>query len=94
MPNRDVAWSLAKFLVINDWRTTFLRVLGKVYTNQLPLGERVMYEHIAVPTDKLNQRWDFRIWIGEIPMVEEYIILKENRIEKAMLLHRVPRRSS
>ena len=56
-PIRHTAWSLTKFPVKNDRRIALLRVLGKAYTSQvLPFGERVMYEHTAVPTGNLNQR--------------------------------------
>ena len=57
--------------------TALLRVSGKAYTSQLPFGERVMYEHTAVPTDNLNQRWGHGIWIGEAPMTHECIIPSE-----------------
>ena len=56
-PIRHAAWSLTKFQVKNDRRNALLRVSGKAYTSQLPFGERVMYEHTAVPTDNLNQTW-------------------------------------
>ena len=62
---------------------------GKAYTSQLPFGERVMYEHTAVPTGNLNQRWSHGIWIGEAPMTDECIIPTENGIQKAKSLHRV-----
>ena len=88
-PIRHTAWSMAKFPVKNDGRTAHLRVSGKAYTSQLPFGERVMYEHTAVPTDNLNQRWDHGIWIGEAPMTDECIIPSENVVQKAKSLHRV-----
>ena len=56
-----------------------MRVSGKLYTSQLPLGERVMYE----PIDNLNQRWSHEIW-----MTDECFILTENGIQKATSLHR------
>ena len=56
-PIRHTAWSLTKFPVKNDRRIALLRVLWKAYTSQvLPFGERVMYEHTAVPSGNLNQR--------------------------------------
>ena len=88
-PIRHTARSLAKFPVKNDGRTALSRVSGKAYTSQLSFGERVMYEHTAVPTDNLNQRWDHGIWIGEAPMTDECIILTENGIQKVRSLHRV-----
>ena len=48
-----------------------------------------MYEHTAVPTDNLNQRWGHGIWIGEAPMADECIVLTENGVQKAKSLHRV-----
>ena len=48
-----------------------------------------MYEHTAVPTDNLNQRWAHGIWIGEAPMTDECIVLTENGVQKAKSLHRV-----
>ena len=60
-----------------------MRVSGKAYTSELPFGEREMYEHTAVPTDILNQRWDHGIWIGDAPMTDECIILTESGILKA-----------
>ena len=48
-----------------------------------------MYEHTAVPTDKLNQRWGHGIWIGEAPMTDECIVLTENGVQKAKSLHHV-----
>ena len=86
---RHAAWSLTKFQVKNDRRTALLRVSGKAYTSQLPFGERVMYEHTAVPSGNLNHRWGHGIWIGEAPMTDECIILTENGIQKAKSLHRV-----
>ena len=77
---RHAAWSLTKFQVKNDGRTALLRVFGEAYTSQLPFGERVMYEHTAVPTDNLNQRWSHGIWIGEAPMTDECIISSENGV--------------
>ena len=65
-----------------------MRVSGKAYTSQLPFGERVMYQHTAVPTDNLNQRWGHGILIGEAPMTDECIILTENGIQKAKSSHR------
>ena len=73
----------------NDGRTALLRVSGKAYTSQMRFGEGVMYEHTAVPTDNLNQRWCHGIWIGEAPMTDECIILTENGVQKAKSLHRV-----
>ena len=81
--------ALTKFQVKNDRRTALLRVSGEAYTSQLPFGERMMYEHTAMPTDNLNQRWEHGIWIGEAPMTDECIILTENGIQKARSLHRV-----
>ena len=86
---RRAACSLTKFQLKIDGRTALLRVSGKAFTSQLPFGERVMYEHTAVPTDNLNQRCGHGIWIVEAPMTDEYIILKENGIQKAKLLHHV-----
>ena len=88
-PIRHAAWSLTKFQVKNDRRNALLRVSGKACTSQLPFGERVMYEHTAVPTDNLNQRWSHGIWIGEAPMTDECISLSENGVQKAKSLHRV-----
>ena len=65
-----------------------MRVSGKAYTSQLPLRERVMYEHTAVPTGNLDQRWGHGIWVGEAPMIGE-CILTENGVQKATSLHRV-----
>ena len=48
--------NLTKFQVENNKRNALLRVSGKANTSQLPFGERVMYEHNAVPTSNLNQR--------------------------------------
>ena len=48
-----------------------------------------MYEHTAVPTDKLNQRWGHGIWIGEAPMTDECIVLTENGVQKAKSVHHV-----
>ena len=56
-PIRHAVRSLTKFQVKNDRRNALLRVSGKAYTSQLPFEERKMYEHTAVPTDNLNQRW-------------------------------------
>ena len=67
----------------NDGRTALLRVSGKAYTSQLPFGERLMYEHTAVSTDNLNQRWGHGIWIGEAPMTDECIMPSENGVQKA-----------
>ena len=86
---RHSVWSLTRFQVKNDRRNALLRVSGKAYTSQLPFGERVMYEHTAVPTDNLNQRWGRGIRIGEAPMTDECITLTENGIQKARSLHRV-----
>ena len=83
------AWSVTKFQVKNDGRNALLRVSGKPYTSQLPFGERVVHEHIAVQTDNLTQRWGHGIWIGEAPMTDECIILSENGVQKAKSLHRV-----
>ena len=66
-----------------------MRVSGKAYTSQLPFGERVMYEHTAVPTDNPNQRWGHGIWIGEAPRTDECFVLIENGVQKAKSLHRV-----
>ena len=55
-----------------------MRVSGKAYTSQLPFEERVMYEHTAVPTGNLNQRWGHGIWVGEAPITDERIIPSEN----------------
>ena len=88
-PTRYATWSLTKFHANNDGRTALLQVSGKAYTSQLPFGERVMYEHTAVPTDSLNQRWDHGIWIGEAPMTDECIVLTESGVQKAKSLHRV-----
>ena len=90
-PIRRAAWSLTKFQVKNDRRNALLRVSGKAHTSQLPFRERVMYEHTAVQTDDLNQRWDHGIWVGEAPMTDENIILTENGIQEAKPLHRVTR---
>ena len=79
-PIRHTAWSLTKFHVKNGGRTAFLRVSGKAYTSQLSFGERVMYEHTAVPTDNLNQR-GHGIWIGEALMTDECLILSENEVQ-------------
>ena len=46
-----------------------------------------MHEHTAVPTDNLNQRRGHGIWIGEVPMTDEFFILSENEIQKARSLH-------
>ena len=70
-PIRHAAWSLTKFQVKNDRRNAHLRVSGKTYTSQLPFGERAMYEHTAVPTGNLDQRWGHGIWVGEDPMTDE-----------------------
>ena len=86
---RHAACSLTKFQVKNDGRTALLRVSGKAYTSQLPFGERVMYEHTAVPTGNLNQRWGHGIRIGEASMTDECVIPTENRVQKAKSLHRV-----
>ena len=86
---RHAAWSLTKFQVKNDRRTTLLRVSEKAYMSQLPFGERVMYEQTAVPTGNLNQIWSHGIWVGEAPMTDECIILTENVVQKAKSLHRV-----
>ena len=88
-PIRQTAWSLTKFQVKNDGRTALLRVSAKAYTSQLPFGERVMYEHTAVPTGNLNERWGHGIWVGEAPMTDECIILTENEAQKVKSLHRV-----
>ena len=75
------AWPIrhaAQFPVTNDGRTALLRVSGEPYTSRLPFEERVMYEHTAVPTGNLNQRWGHGIWIGEAPMTDECIIPTEN----------------
>ena len=89
---RYAAWSLTKCQVKNDGRTALLRVSGKAYTSQWPFGERAMYEHTAVPTGNLNQRWGHGIWIGEAPMTDECITLIKNEIQKAKSLHRVTRK--
>ena len=73
----------------DERRTALLRVSGKASTSQLPFGERVMYEHTAVPTSNLNQRWSHAFWVGEAPMTDECIILTESGIQKAKSLHRV-----
>ena len=77
-PICHTAWSLTKFQVKNDGRTAPLRVSGKANTSQLPFGERVMYEHTALPKGNLNQRWGHGIWIGEAPITDECIIPTEN----------------
>ena len=84
-PFRHTAWSLTKFHVKNGGRTALLRVSGKAYTSQLPFGEGVMYEHTAVLTGNLNQRWGHGIWIGEVPMTDECIVLTESEVQKAKL---------
>ena len=86
---RHAAWSLTKCQVKNDRRTALLRVSGKAYTSQLSFGERVLYEHTAVPTGNLNQRWGHGIWSGKAPMTDECIIPSENEVQKATSLHRV-----
>ena len=48
----------------------------------------MMYEHTAVPTDNLNQRWGHGIWIGEAPMTDEYIVLTENGPESEIVASR------
>ena len=48
-----------------------------------------MYEHTAVPTGNLNQRWSHGIWVGEAPMTDERIVLTENEVQKAKSLHHV-----
>ena len=48
-----------------------------------------MYEHTAVPTGNLNQRWDHGIWVGEAPMTDECILPTVNGVQKAKSLHRV-----
>ena len=63
-----------------------MRDSGKAYTSQLPFGERVMYEHTAMPTGNLNQKWGYEIWDGEAPMTDE---CTENGIQKATSLQRV-----
>ena len=73
----------------NHGRGAFLRVSGKASTSQLPFGERAMYEHTALPTGNLNQRWGHGIWIGAAPMIDECIVLTENGVQKAKSLHRV-----
>ena len=78
-PIRHAAWSLTKFQVMNDKRNALLRVSGEAYTSQLPFGERVMYEHTAVPTGNLNQRWGHGIWVGEAPMTDKCFILRFRR---------------
>ena len=88
-PIRHAARSLTKFQVKNERRNALLRVSGKAHTSQLPFGERVMYEHTAVPTDNQNQRWGHGIWIGEAPMTDECIISSEDGIQKAKSLQRV-----
>ena len=88
-PIRHAAWTLTKFQMRNDGRTAPLRDSGKAYTSQLPFGERVMYEHTALLTGNLNQRWNHGIWIGEAPMTDECIIPTENGVQKAKSLHRV-----
>ena len=93
-PIRYAAWSLTKFHVKNDRRTAILRVSGEAYTSQSPFGERVMYEHTAVRTGNLNQRWGHGIWIGEAPMTDKCIISSENGIQKAKSLHRVTPKGS
>ena len=55
---------------------TLLRVSGRAYTNQLPFGERAMYEHTAVPTNNL-------------PTTDECFSLTENGIKEANSLHPV-----
>ena len=88
-PIRHVAWRLTKFHVKNDGRTALLRVSGKANTSQLPFGDRVMYEHTAVLTGNLNERWSHGIWIGEVPMTDKCIIPTENGVLKAKSLHRM-----
>ena len=73
----------------NDKRAALLRVSGKAYTSQLPFGERLMYEHTAVPTGDLNQRWSHGILIGETPLTDECIVLTENGVQQAKSLNRV-----
>ena len=48
-----------------------------------------MYKYTAVPTGNL-QRWGHGILVGKAPMTDEHIILKENGVQKARSLHRVP----
>ena len=81
--------ALTKSQVKNDRRSTLLLVSGKAHTSHLRFEERVMYEHTAVPTDNLNQRWSHGIWIGEAPMTDECIVLTEKGVQKAKSLHRV-----
>ena len=85
-PIRYGAWSLTKFQVKNDRRTALLRVSGEAYTSQLPFGERMMYEHTALPTGNLNQRWGHGIWIGEAPMTDECIIPPEKWDSKSEIV--------
>ena len=44
-----------------------------------------MYEHTVVLTGNLNQRWGHGIWIGEVPMTDECIVLTESEVQKAKL---------
>ena len=49
-----------------------------------------MYKYTSVPIGNLDQRWGQGIWVGKAPMTDEHIILTENGIQTARLLHRVP----
>ena len=69
--NRHAVWRLTKFQVKIDKRSALLRVSGEAYTSQLLFGERAIYEHTAVPTGNLNQKWGHGIWVGEAPMTDE-----------------------
>ena len=87
-PIRHAVRSFTKFQVKNDKRNALLRVSGKTYTSQWSFGERVMYEHTAVPTYNLNQKWGHGIWVGEAPTTDKCIISSENGVQKAKSLQR------
>ena len=77
-PIRYGAWSLTKFQVKNDRRTALLRVSGEGLHESVAIRrKKKMYEHTALPTGNLNQRWGHGIWIGEAPMTDECIIPSE-----------------
>ena len=75
--NRHAVWRLTMFQVKIDRRSALLRVSGEAYTSQLLFGERAMYEHTAVPTGNLNQRWGHGIWVGEAPMTLMSVLFRE-----------------
>ena len=88
---RHAAWSLTRYQVRSDGRTSHVRIFGKAYSGEvLPFGERVLYKFTAAPTGNVDQKWAHGIWVGKAPLTDEHLILTENGVKKARSVRRVP----